>query len=76
MKAKYMHYGNDCVIYNHIICVDNIFVHVTSYEGSWVDTTPDVATKVCLTNAEARRMFYNTCVALEKANYDCIYKEV
>jgi hypothetical protein len=48
---------------------------VRSYFG-WFDEEPEVTTKVCLTNAEARRMFFHTCVEFEKKNYDCIYKEV
>lgn len=75
MKAKYQHEGNDCIIYDQVICVDNIFVTVRSYYG-WFDAEPEITPKVCLTNAEARRMFYNTCVEFEKQNYDCIYKEV
>ena len=75
MRAKYQHNGNDCLICDHIICVDNIFVSVKTYIG-WFDAEPEVTTKVCLTNAEARRMFYNTCVKLEKEDCDCIYKEV
>ena len=76
MKAKYKRYGNDCIIYEQVVCVDNLFITVRSYYGSWVDTEPEIKTKVCLTNAEARRMFYNTCVRLEKEKYDCEYKEV
>ena len=76
MKAKYKHYGNDCIIYEQVVCVDNLFITVRSYYGSWVDIEPEAKTKVCLTNAEARRMFYNACVRLEKEKYDCEYKEV
>lgn len=75
MKAKYKHYGNDCIIYEHIICVDNIFVGVTIYEGTWFDTRCEDTTKVCLTNTEARRLFFNACIEFEKHNYDCVYKE-
>ena len=76
MKAKYQHTGNDCLIYNQVICVDNIVVMVESYYGAWFDDEPKVKTKVCLTNAEARRIFYNTCAEFEKAKHECIYKEV
>jgi hypothetical protein len=76
MKAKYSHYGNECIIYHHIICVDNIFVSATTYQGSWCSMESDSVIKVCLTNAEARRMFYTACIECEKENYDCIYKEV
>lgn len=74
MKAKYRHEGNDCLIYDQVICVDNIFVAVRTYYG-WFDAEPEITTKVCLTNAEARRMFYNACVQLEKNGYHCEYNE-
>lgn len=75
MKAKYKHYGNECIIYDQIICEDNIVVTVRSYVCSWIDLTPDTKTKVCLTNAEARRMFYAFCNECEKEKYYCEYKE-
>lgn len=75
MKAKYKHYGNDCIIYDQVICEDNIVVTVRSYQGSWFDAQPDTVTKVCLTNAEARRMFFGICDNFESASYECIYKE-
>ena len=76
MRAKYKHYGNDCIIYNEVICVDNIVVEVESYIASWFDTTPKSNTKVCLTNSEARRTFYALCKKYENPRYDCEYKEV
>ena len=75
MKAKYRYFGNDCIIYYQIICVDNIFVSVTLYQSSWSNTPPNAEVKVCLTNAEARRMYFNACVEFEKRNYECVYRE-
>lgn len=75
MKAKYKHYGNDCIIYNQIICVDNIVTEVESYISGWFDTTPKTNTRVCPTNAEARRIFYSLCEKYENKKYDCEYKE-
>jgi hypothetical protein len=75
MKAKYKHYGNDCIIYDQVICEDNIVVTVRSFDCSWSRTEPDVGTKVCLTNAEARRIFFNICNKFENQHYDCVYKE-
>lgn len=76
MKAKYKHYGNDCIIYNEVICVDNIIVEVESYISGWFDTTPKSNTKVFLTNSEARRVFRSLCKKYENQKYDCEYKEV
>lgn len=76
MKAKYMHYGNDCIIYDQVVCEDNIVTTVTSYESNWFDSEPKITTKVCLTNAEARRMFFGFCDKFEKECDRCIYKEV
>lgn len=76
MKAKYQHYGSDCIIYDQAICEDNIVVTVRSYCGSWCDIEHHPITKVCLTNAEARRLFFSFCDSMEKERYDCVYKEV
>lgn len=76
MKAKYRHEGSDCLIYDQVFCVDNIFITIRSYRSGWFDAEPEIITKLCLTNAEAKRMFYNTCVKLERNNYICEYKEV
>ena len=75
MKAKYEHYGNDCIIYDQVICEDNIVVTVRSWWGSWAIDKPEVKTKVCPTNAEARRLFHGYCTKFENEGYDCVYKE-
>lgn len=75
MKAKYQHEGNDCMIYNQVIYEDNIFVAVESSSGSWLELEPKVETKVCPTNAEARRLFFGFCNKFENKHYQCIYKE-
>lgn len=75
MKAKYKHYGNECIIYDQVICEDNVVVTVRSYRSSWFNVEPETTTKVCLTNAEARRMFFNICKKFEKERYDCEYRE-
>ena len=75
MKAKYKHYGNECIIYDQVICEDNIVVTVRSYICGWSDAKPETTTKVCPTNSEARRIFYLLCEALEKENYECVYRE-
>lgn len=74
MKAKYQHEGNDCLIYDQVICEDNVVVTIRSYRG-WFDALPETTTKVCLTNSEARRMFMNICKEFENKQFDCIYKE-
>ena len=75
MKAKYMRYGNDCIIYDQVVCEDNIVTIVQSYEGNWFDAEPKITTKVCLTNAEARRMFFHFCDKFAKRCDRCIYQE-
>lgn len=74
MKAKYEHYGNDCIIYDQVICEDNVVVTVRSWRG-WGPDEPETKTKVCLTNAEARRLFHSYCTKFENEGYDCVYKE-
>ena len=75
MKAKYQQETCYALIYHQAICEDNIFVTVKSYGGAGVHVEPKVATKVCLTNAEARRMFHNACNEFEKEHYECVYKD-
>lgn len=75
MKAKYKHYGNECIIYDQITCEDNVVVTIRSYISGWFDVEPETTTKVCLTNAEARRLFFNFCNSMENEHYDCVYKE-
>lgn len=74
MKAKYEHFGNDCIIYDQVICEDNIVVTVRTWKGSWVTDKPEVKTKVCPTNSEARRLFHGYCSKFEKPGYECVYK--
>lgn len=76
MKAKYCHMDNDCLIYDQVICEDNIVTTVRTYCAVWFSKKPETKTKVCLTNAEARHMFFEYCNKLEKDHYKCIYKEV
>lgn len=76
MKAKYMRYGNDCIIYNQVICEDNLVVVVESYECSWTDAEPKTITKICLTNAEARRAFFQFCDKFQEKCDRCLYQEI
>ena len=76
MKAKYEQEGNDCLIYDQVICEDNIVVTVRSYWGSWGGLEPETKVKICLTNAEARRLFFSLCLQFENKHHKCIYKEI
>ena len=73
MKAKYYHYGTDCIIYDQAICEDNIFVKVKRWRGSCTIEKPETETKVCLTNAEARRLFHAFCKQCKDDGYACEY---
>lgn len=75
MKAKYRSYGNECLIYDQVICEDNIVVTVRTYQASWFTAEPETEVKVCITNAEARHAFWHICEGFEKKKYECIYKE-
>lgn len=75
MKAKYQHYGNDCIIYDQVICEDNIVVTVRSYRATWGNDDPITDVTVYLTNAEARRRFFLICDKFEGWKYECVYKE-
>jgi hypothetical protein len=75
MKAKYKHYGNECIIYDAVYCDDNVVTTVRSYICGWSNAQPETTVKVYPTNSEARRMFFNICKKFEKERYDCEYKE-
>ena len=75
MKAKYQHNGNDCMVYDYIICVDNIVVTVRINQITWTHAEQKTTTTVHITNAEARRVFWHLCQRLEKEGYECVYKE-
>ena len=75
MKAKYQHEGNECIIYEQVICEDNIVVTTRTYRSSWFNAEPETTVKVCPTNSEARRIFFNICDKFERKRYDCVYKE-
>jgi hypothetical protein len=75
MKAKYSHYGDDCIIYDQVICEDNMVVTIRSYVGCWFDTEPETMTKICYTQEDAKEFFNEICENFEKQHYDCEYKE-
>lgn len=73
MKAKYRHYGNDCIIYNQVICEDNIVVEVTTYNG-WGMTKPEIQTHLCDNEQKAINVFNTICDKLKHNKYDCEYR--
>lgn len=75
MKAKYKHYGNECVIYNQVICEDNVVVEIESYIISWADDTPQTETTLCGDEKEAVALYNKLCKALEGRGYTCEYKD-
>lgn len=75
MKAKYRHDGMGCIIYDQVICEDNIVVAVRYFDISWRDISPSHKIKICSTNAEAKEFFNEICEEFEKEHYDCEYKE-
>ena len=81
MKAKYKHYGNDCIIHIKILCIDNVVVktvakYIKGYSSIWYANQSEKIKNVFLTNAEARRYFLILCKLYESKKYDCEYKEV
>ena len=75
MRAKYRHIGNDCIIYNQVICEDNIVVEVESYAIGWGNPQPKTDVRLCPTNAEARRIFCSLCNKYDNEKYHCEYME-
>lgn len=75
MKAKYKHYGNDCIIYDQVICEDNVVIAIRTYSGWMGNETDEPLVKVCYTNEDAKEFFEEICEELEKEKYECEYKE-
>lgn len=74
MKAKYKHHGNDCIIYNQVICEDNIVVEIESYTGYW-NSTPKTNIIICDNHKKAFNLYLDLCRKLERNNYDCEYRD-
>ena len=75
MKAKYKHYGNDCIIYDQVICEDNVVITIRTYSG-WMGTeTAEPRTKICYNQDDAKEFFNEICEEFEKEQYECEYKE-
>jgi hypothetical protein len=75
MKAKYKHYGNECIIYDQVICEDNMVITIRSYISCWFNNEPETETTMCSTNEEAKKLFNKICKKYEKEKYDCEYQE-
>lgn len=73
MKAKYMHYGNDCIIYNQVICEDNIVVEVEYCKG-WGSETPKTKTIVCDNEQKAINLYNTLCNKLQSKKYQKEYR--
>lgn len=74
MKAKYYEYGNDCIIYNQVICEDNIVVTVEYAWGSWCSNEPETKTVVCKNEEEAINLYNNLCDKLVRRKCHCEYR--
>ena len=72
MKAKYKHRELDCIVYDQVICEDNIVVTVRTFKGHY-KANPETFVKVCSTNAVAHRVFSKICAKFDKAGYECEY---
>lgn len=75
MKAKYKHYGNECIIYNQVICEDNIVVQVETYDISWAVATPKSKVVVCESAEKAINLYNTLCDKLQYKKYECEYRE-
>lgn len=75
MKAKYKHYGNECIIYNQVICEDNIVVQVDSYSSTWGSNTPVTKVVVCADEEKAINLYNTICDKLQHKKYECEYRD-
>lgn len=40
MIARYLKYGNDCLLYQTIVLEDNIIITINREKGGWCDKAP------------------------------------
>lgn len=66
MKAKYKHYGNECIIYNQVICEDNIVTEIQSYIIGWADGKPKTNVIVCDNEQKAINLYNTLCDKLQQ----------
>ena len=61
MIARYLKYGNHCLLYQTVVLEDNIIITINREKGGWCDKTPRVSTKVYDTRLEAKTAFKQLC---------------
>lgn len=66
MIARYLKYGNYCLLYQTVVLEDNIIITINREKGGWYDKEPRVSTKVYDTRLEAKTAFKQLCKELEK----------
>lgn len=66
MIARYLKYGNHCLLYQTVVLEDNIIITINREKGGWWPMPPRVSTKVYDTRLEAKTAFKQLCKELEK----------
>lgn len=61
MIARYLKYGNHCLLYQTVVLEDNIIIIINREKGGWWPTPPRVSTKVYDTRLEAKTAFKQLC---------------
>ena len=61
MIARYLKYGNHCLLYQTVVLDGNIIIIINREEGGWYDKKPRVSTKVYDTRLEAKTVFKQLC---------------
>lgn len=65
MIARYLKYGNHCLLYQTVVLEDNIIITINREKGGWWPMPPRVSTKVYDTRLEAKTAFKHLCNELE-----------
>lgn len=67
MIARYLKYGNDCLLYKTIILEDNLIITIDRSKGGWVNNDkPQVTTATYDTWFAAKTVFKQLCKKFEK----------
>ena len=73
MIARYLKYGNHCLLYQTVVLDGNIIIIINREEGGWYDKKPRVSTQIYDTRLEAKDELY--CYKMVSETDEKIYFE-
>lgn len=66
MIARYLKYGNDCLLYQTIVLEDNIIITINREKGGWCDKAPQCQPKYMTLVLKQKQLLNNCATSLHK----------